>query len=261
VVAAVERRLAGQRLRILDAGCGTGEVARRLRGLGHSVIGLELSTEMLAEATRQSRTPPSSPAYLRGSIVGLPLRSESFDAVVCIGVLPHLPRRWLHGRIRDEEVEAVRELIRVLRPDGFLVISYTNLLRLHWLLDPVQLWSALMHRRLILEEEGRAMTQDLGQADRGSLPGPSWTRRRTSGEMRRFLSDNDLEILEWVGIGFGPFTLLGRQVFPFKCSVRLSARLERITRKPSFHRLGRLASTWVITLAPRPSREDRSPCR
>src|SRR6266571_8541280 len=107
VVAAVERRLAGQRALILDAGCGTGEVARQLRGLGHSVIGLDLSSEMLAEATRQSRTPPSSPAYLRGSIVSLPLRSEPLDAVVCIGVLPHLSRRRLHGRIRDEEAEAV----------------------------------------------------------------------------------------------------------------------------------------------------------
>jgi len=77
--------------------------------------------------------------------------------------------------------------------------------------------------------------------------------------MYRFLSDHNLEILEWVGIGFGPFTFLGRQVFPFEWSVRLSARLERISRQPGFLYLGRLAGTWVLTLAPRRSRQDRAP--
>jgi len=248
--AAVERRLAGRRALILDAGCGTGEIARRLRGLGHSVIGLDLSAEMLAEATRLAHTTPPSPAYVRGSIVSLPLRSESFDAVVCMGVLPHLPRRLLHGQIHDEEAEAVRELLRVLRPGGFVVICYTNLLRMHWLLDPVQLRRGLTYRRRILEEERRAMAPDSERSDSGSLPGPAWTRRRTPGEMRRFLAQHDLEVLEWSGIGFGPFTLLGRQVFSFERSVRLSVALERISRKPGLRRLGWLAGTWLLTLAP-----------
>jgi len=126
-------------------------------------------------------------------------------------------------------------------------------------LDPRQILRALKQRRSerLLEQQ---RDFSAGSEAIGLSPTElSFTRRWTAGELRRFLAEERLEIVGWSGIGFGPFTLLGSQVFSFEWSVRLSARLERITRKPSFHRLGRLASTWVLTLAPRRSREDRSP--
>jgi len=161
--------------------------------------------------------------------------------------------------MQDDEAEAVRELVRVLRPGGFLVISNSNLLRLHWLFDPIQLRGAIMQRRRSLEDARRPITRNSSQTDRSSFLEPNWTRRRTPGEMRRFLSDHNLEILEWDGVGFGPFTFLGRHIFSFERSVRLSARLEKIARRPGLRRLSRLAGTWVLTLAPRRPREERAP--
>ena len=46
--------------RALDAACGTGRHARHLAELGHAVVGVDLTREMLARARRQSWTPGSS---------------------------------------------------------------------------------------------------------------------------------------------------------------------------------------------------------
>jgi len=258
VVAAVERTLGERRALILDAGCGTGEVARRLEELGHTVVGVELSQEMLKEALNSPPPAGRRPFYVRGSIANLPLHPCSFDVVVCVGVLGHLPRLRLPDRMLDAESDAMRELVRVLRPGGFLVLTTTSLLRLHWLLDPVQLRRALRQRRRGQEHEKRLMLPGGGPDSSNRSLEPNWTRRRTPGEMREFLSRHGLDILEWTGIGFGPFTFLGRQILSFDRSVRLSASLERMAQLPGLRPLGRLAGTWVLTLAPRLLRREHA---
>jgi SAM-dependent methyltransferase len=45
--------LLGPGSRVLDAGCGTGRVAARLAGLGHTVTGVDVDESMVAEARRR----------------------------------------------------------------------------------------------------------------------------------------------------------------------------------------------------------------
>ncbi|HYU18716.1 MAG TPA: class I SAM-dependent methyltransferase [Chloroflexota bacterium] len=96
------------RLEILDAGCGSGGMTRYLAERGR-VTGMDLSPRALtfARCRRVER-------LVRGSIDALPIRSASFDLVTSFDVLYHLA-------VADDVV-ALEELHRVLRPGGVLLI-------------------------------------------------------------------------------------------------------------------------------------------
>jgi SAM-dependent methyltransferase len=93
----------------LDAGCGTGRHAAYLALLGHEVIGVDTSPEMLALARE---TVPDAEFY-EADLHDLPVDDDSVDLVVCAIVLSHVP----------DLAPALAEFVRVLRPDGHLVLS------------------------------------------------------------------------------------------------------------------------------------------
>jgi ubiquinone/menaquinone biosynthesis C-methylase UbiE len=93
----------------LDAACGTGRHAAFLEELGHHVIAVDVSEGMLAKARERLTNADVRP----GALTDLPVDSDSVDAAVCALALTHLP----------ELVAAVRELARVVRPGGSVVIS------------------------------------------------------------------------------------------------------------------------------------------
>jgi ubiquinone/menaquinone biosynthesis C-methylase UbiE len=95
--------------RALDAACGTGRHARRLVDLGHEVLGVDITPEMLARAAAAVPEATFGEADLRD----IPAPDAHFDLVVCGLALAHLP----------ELGAPVAELARVLRPGGRLVVS------------------------------------------------------------------------------------------------------------------------------------------
>lgn len=109
------RPSAGQRL--LDAGTGTGEVARMLAAAtgpaGH-VVALEKSESLLAAA--QARHDGSPIRYRAGDVSALDIPDDEFDGVWCERVLQHL----------SHPDQAVAELIRVTRPGGRVCLIDTD---------------------------------------------------------------------------------------------------------------------------------------
>ena len=93
---------------ILDAGCGPGGTSARFKALG-PVVGLDLAPEALNLARRHGLE-----GLVRGSITALPFADESFDLVLSFDVIYHL---W----VGDDRL-ALRELARVLKPGGYLLI-------------------------------------------------------------------------------------------------------------------------------------------
>jgi SAM-dependent methyltransferase len=93
----------------LDAACGTGRHTTYLAELGHTVIGVDSSPEMLAVA--RARVP--SGRFHEAGLDALPLADDSADLIVCAIALSHV-----------EDIGSVfAEFVRVLRPGGRLVIS------------------------------------------------------------------------------------------------------------------------------------------
>jgi SAM-dependent methyltransferase len=107
--------------RVLDAGCGSGRTLLELTQFG-SLAGIELDPD--AAALARSR----GVAEIReGRLEELPWDGRSFDLVVCLDVIEHTP---------DDRV-ALRELRRVCRPGGFLLLTVPALPRLWSVHDEV----------------------------------------------------------------------------------------------------------------------------
>jgi demethylmenaquinone methyltransferase/2-methoxy-6-polyprenyl-1,4-benzoquinol methylase len=99
--------------RVLDAACGTGDlaIADRKAGASH-VTGLDFSEQMLARARRKAADRTDVLEWVQGDLLALPFEDASFDAAtVGFGV----------RNVADLE-RALRELRRVLRPGGRLAI-------------------------------------------------------------------------------------------------------------------------------------------
>jgi 2-polyprenyl-3-methyl-5-hydroxy-6-metoxy-1,4-benzoquinol methylase len=105
--------LLGHPTRVLDVGCATGFLAKRLQDRGATVVGLELDERAAAEARRYCE------AVYIGDVetMELPLQPESFDAIVCGDLIEHL---------RDPQALLAR-IRPFLTPEGTLVLSTPNI--------------------------------------------------------------------------------------------------------------------------------------
>jgi SAM-dependent methyltransferase len=94
-------------MRILDAGCGSGRnmVDLAVRG---TVTGVELSetSVCLARAREVGEV-------IEGSVLGMPFDADSFELAVSLDVIEHL----------EEDLDALRELRRVVAPGGALLVT------------------------------------------------------------------------------------------------------------------------------------------
>ncbi|MBP7777833.1 MAG: class I SAM-dependent methyltransferase [Acidobacteria bacterium] len=106
------RALAAAPKRALDVGCGEGRFCRMLRQRGVDAVGLEPTPALLATA----RARDGHGTYVEGVAEHLPFDDQSFDLVVSYLTL-----------IDIQDIQAaIREMARVLRPDGTLLIANLN---------------------------------------------------------------------------------------------------------------------------------------
>jgi SAM-dependent methyltransferase len=106
-------------MRALDMGCGDGRHTAELVARGVDVVALDhdpacvTTTLEKVEEVRGWFEAPGEATVLRGDAYALPFDDDAFDLVVAAEVLEHL---------HDDEA-AMAELLRVLRPDGTLVVT------------------------------------------------------------------------------------------------------------------------------------------
>lgn len=100
---------------ILDAGCGSGKYTLPLRMRGYAVTGIDVSTKALEMARTSSTKHGLESEFIAGNICHLPFSDNSFDAVLCYGVLQHL-------LLKEREL-AISEFGRILTKGGQLFIE------------------------------------------------------------------------------------------------------------------------------------------
>ena len=102
--------------RVLDIGCGEGQVARHLAGLGIEVVGFDPTTMQIAVAHDRA----GGPRYAEARADALPCRDGAFDAVLLCLALEHV----------DAFEAAIGEVARALEPGGrFLLLLCHPLLQ------------------------------------------------------------------------------------------------------------------------------------
>jgi SAM-dependent methyltransferase len=104
---------------LLDVGCGLGEVVRayaRDVQPGGRAVGIDASTEMLAVARERAAAEGVNATFRTGDALAIDEPDASYDACRAERVLQWVP----------EPGAAVREMVRVLRPDGRLCLHDTD---------------------------------------------------------------------------------------------------------------------------------------
>ena len=97
---------------ICDMGCGPGQIARYLHRTGVKTLGVDLSTKMVEEASRLN----PEIHFHQGDILSLPDEDNSWGGIAAFYCIIHIPR--------EQIVDALREMIRVLKPGGLLLVTF-----------------------------------------------------------------------------------------------------------------------------------------
>jgi SAM-dependent methyltransferase len=117
---AIVQRLGAPRGRLLDLGCGGGDLCVEAAALGFEASGIDVAEGMIAEADARRRAlPPAIGQRLTfrvGDVLTAELAAASVDAVTALGLLEYL----------DDDAAFFRSAARWLRPGGVLVVSCRN---------------------------------------------------------------------------------------------------------------------------------------
>ena len=106
--------------RILEAGCGSGEGVGILAGRVKTAVGLDISQEAVTKTASFKNV-----LVLRGDNFMLPFADNTFDLVFNSGVIEHFKY--------PDNVRQVREMTRVTRPGGQVIINVPNSLCLWYI--------------------------------------------------------------------------------------------------------------------------------
>ncbi|MGH9869778.1 MAG: class I SAM-dependent methyltransferase [Candidatus Polarisedimenticolia bacterium] len=96
--------------RILDLGCAKGRFVRALTAMGADVVGTDPALAMLRPARR------AGGSYVQSTATRLPFGEGSFDGVICVEVIEHIP----------DVDRALDEIARVLKPGGRAILIDKN---------------------------------------------------------------------------------------------------------------------------------------
>ena len=101
--------------KVLDAGCGNGQVFHIFKDKDVDYFGIDTSVEMIKLCRERFKDFPRA-QFEVGDLLNINFPDNSFNAVYCIASMHHIPSNEL--RIRT-----ISELYRVLKPEGKLIIS------------------------------------------------------------------------------------------------------------------------------------------
>ena len=222
------KRLAGGRL--LDVACGPGLMAAPCGSRGFRYFGIDISHGMIVECRARSGNLPGA-QFSVGKMQKLPFADDYFDVLLCMGGLEYIPAA--------EELDARREMIRVVKPGGTLMISHLNRHSPYWL------WRRFVYRwlRLCLDLARFPIAGPFSARPRGHAVHDVPIRLFTERSSRRVLEGSPVAIAETLYYAFNVFLSPLDSRFPH-LSNRVSEKLECLRNSP----LKWLAMAFIMVL-------------
>jgi len=214
---------------VLDIGCGPGEMLLELLDRGCTVYGTDISPGMIDLARKNcDKHPRKDQLDLRvGDIEALTYPDNTFDTVICAGVIEYLPN----------DTKALAELHRVLKPGGRLIITVRNKAcparAVDLVSDPLKNSSG--GRKFVVALK-RLVT---GQPDAKLLFTPY--RKHWPWALDANMSQAGFEKTDFRYFHFYPFFVPFDKLAP-KFFIRTGLKMERLTRTS----LGWLASGYIV---------------
>jgi len=201
--------------RILDAGCGAGKLAHEAAKRGYHVFGMDYSYGMLVKvSSTRNREGQHNAIPFQGDIESVPLENSSLDVIICLGVISYL----------KSEEEALRELVRILKPGGVLVLSITNKARLISRMDLPLLLKNMVQKMLNRASASWKKSAGINNAPR--LTTYSIPSIQKSLELAGFT------VLEYETIPLELLTFFGREVLPRKMAIKITLFFEQFSNIP-----------------------------
>jgi SAM-dependent methyltransferase len=213
--------------RALDIGCGAGRGTVGIAKRGYLVEAID-PVQTMIESTRNLARQAGLDHRVRtnlGDVHALCFPSGTFALILAVGVLP-----WL-----SSIEQPLREMCRVLRPGGYLIVTVDNRWALRWVFEP-QTSPLLTSTKKIIRSIIRR--PDLRQRRVQSVLTSIWN-------FDALLDAAGLEKLNGITLGFGPFTFFGHHLFSDDVELRLHRMLQRLAHR-KVRMLRSLGSQYIV---------------
>ncbi len=176
-------------LKVLDAGCGTGEKSIFMARYGAYVTAIDINENQLKQAKKNMEKYKEKINFVRDDLVNLK-HNEKYDLIVSLGVLHHTP----------DMKKGLENLLKLLRPNGKIIIAlYNSYSRLPYRLvraplhlfikDPVKIHDFVMKSKFTFFL--RTATEPT-LYDRYAVPYESY---HTIGEVKKIFKNNGIEAM------------------------------------------------------------------
>jgi ubiquinone/menaquinone biosynthesis C-methylase UbiE len=225
-------KLAGENsgLAILECGCGPGGILSEINSTDNLLAGVDINFSYLSKAQSDC---DSTHNMLQADIQNLPFKNNSFDVTYCAGVLGYL----------EEDQHAIREICRVTKPGGTVIIAVQSYFLVNKLFDPYYylIW---MPQVIYKKLRNLFFTSSVGSKKYEI----EMLRRYSYGQLDHLYRKFGLEKMETIGVSFGPPTFWRKDVLPLPYAIKISNALVKLSMRRGFGILTQLANHWVISL-------------
>jgi ubiquinone/menaquinone biosynthesis C-methylase UbiE len=207
---------------VLECGCGPGDILELLAPLRCKLTGLDLNPRYLNLAA--GRVPGAT--LIDGNVEQLPFPDASFDVVYAVGVFQYL---------KDERT-AAREICRVTKEGGVVLISFANYRMLHLFLDPYYIFRILKKILGINKQQSNTRVEE------------TKIRRYPLAQLRNLFREYDMHEIQTTSTSYGPLKFWRKEFLPLATSMHISDVLHNWSETKMLSGLKQVGNHLILTL-------------